>query len=254
MAKTNTGLVAYAEAQLGKPYWYGCYGQKSTKELYSYKKKQYPVQYQWACPSGQLGIKVHDCVGLIKGYLWCDSATDNAPHYAASQDVSANGMLDKCKEKGPIGSMPDIPGILVFLPHHVGVYIGNGYVVEAKGHAYGVVKTKLKGRGWTHWGKCPFITYTDTKPAATPKPTTTKPVEQFNPNYRNGKRYKVNVKTGSHLMLRKGAGTDKEIILKLPKGTEAIWYGYYIVIDGKTWKKVVAKGKTGWVCADGYLV
>lgn len=52
-------------------------------------------------------------------------------------------MLDKCTVKGSISSMPDIPGILVFLPGHVGVYIGNGYVIEVKGHAYGVVKTKL---------------------------------------------------------------------------------------------------------------
>lgn len=169
MAKTNTGLVEYAKAQLGKPYWYGCTGQKSTKDLYAYKKRQYPKQYTWSCPANQLGIKVHDCVGLIKGYLWCDSPTSTTVHYNASQDVSANGMLEKCKQKGTISTMPDIPGILVFLPGHVGVYIGGGYVIEAKGHAYGVVKTKLAGRGWKSWGKCPWITYEETSD----KPKTT---------------------------------------------------------------------------------
>lgn len=38
---------------------------------------------------------------------------------------------------------------------------------QARGHAYGVVKTKLTGRGWTRWGKCPWITYTSAdKPSA----------------------------------------------------------------------------------------
>ena len=26
---------------------------------------------------------------------------------------------------------------------------------------YGCVKTKIKGRGWTHWYKLPFIDYND---------------------------------------------------------------------------------------------
>ena len=55
--------------------------------------------------------------------------------------------------------MPELPGVLVFSSQHVGVYIGNGYVIEARGHAYGVVKTKLSSRGWKSWGKCPFIEY-----------------------------------------------------------------------------------------------
>lgn len=182
MAKTNTGLVAYAKAQLGRPYWYGCFGQTSTPALYTSKKKQYPQQYQWPCsnnqsgtsPAKQLGVKVHDCVGLIKGYLWCSSA-EGAPTYKASQDVSANGMLSVCKKKGKIGTMPDVPGVLVFLPGHVGVYIGGGYVIEAKGHRYGVVKTALKGRGWTDWGYCPWITYEEKKATTTTpaKPATT---------------------------------------------------------------------------------
>ena len=30
MSKTNTGLVAYAKAQLGKPYWWETFGQKAS--------------------------------------------------------------------------------------------------------------------------------------------------------------------------------------------------------------------------------
>ena len=44
---------------------------------------------------------------------------------------------------------------------HVGYTVGGGYAVEWRGFAYGCVKTKIKGRGWTHWYKLPFIDYND---------------------------------------------------------------------------------------------
>ena len=43
--------------------------------------------------------------------------------------------------------------------YDIGVYIGNGEVVEAMGTRYGVVKTKLEGARWTHWLKIPYISY-----------------------------------------------------------------------------------------------
>lgn len=42
---------------------------------------------------------------------------------------------------------------------HVGVYIGGGYVIEAMGTKYGVVKTEVEGRGWSGWCKLPYLTY-----------------------------------------------------------------------------------------------
>lgn len=159
--KTAKGLVEYAQAQLGLPYWYGTFGQKATAELYAAKKKQYPELYKsWNDFPTQYGKRVHDCVGLIKGYLWSDTTT-STPKYNSSQDVSANGMLARCKENGSISSMPDIPGVLVFMDGHVGVYIGGGFVIEARGHQYGVVKTALRSRPWKWWGKCPWIDYSD---------------------------------------------------------------------------------------------
>ena len=46
---------------------------------------------------------------------------------------------------------------------HVGIYIGNGEVIEAKGHAYGVVKTKLEARPWKNYGKLKWIEYLEDK-------------------------------------------------------------------------------------------
>ena len=173
-AKTAKGLVEYARKMLGKGYWYGTFGQTATETLYRDKKRQYPSYYDsskyrtdW---KGQYGERVHDCVGLIKGYLWSASATA-APKYNAAQDVSANGMLRACKEKGKIGTIPDVVGVLVFMDGHVGVYEGNGNVIEARGHDYGVVRTKLAARPWTDWGKCPYLDYGDAVKETVTKPT-----------------------------------------------------------------------------------
>lgn len=161
MLKTAKGLVEYAKAQLGRPYWYGSFGQAGSKSFYEQKKRQYPDQYTWDYDG--ITEKVHDCVGLIKGYLWCDSPEDTTPTYNAAQDMDADMMWDACKIKGPMDSMPDIPGVLVFKKGHVGVYLGNGEVEEARTRSHGVVRTKLNERGWTGWGYHPDITYEEPK-------------------------------------------------------------------------------------------
>lgn len=160
MSKTNTGLVDYCKAQLGRPYWMGTFGQTASAALLAQKRRQLPVYYSAADFPSQYGQRVHDCIGLIKGYIWSDTP-DSAPVYASNgcPDIDEADMYVRCKEKGTIGTIPEIPGILVFFQGHVGVYIGGGEVIEARGHAWGVVKTQLKNRPWNKWGKCPYITY-----------------------------------------------------------------------------------------------
>ena len=173
MTKTNTGLVEYALTQLGKPYWWGTFGQTASAALLTQKRAQYPEYYTADDFESQFGKRVHDCVGLIKGYLWCDTP-DSEPIYNAAQDVAVSGLFMACPESGSIGTMPDLPGVCVFMRDmsHVGVYIGGGYVIEATGHARGVVKTKLAGRGWALWGKPRWISYTDAATPAQPAQTT----------------------------------------------------------------------------------
>lgn len=156
--KTNLGLVEYCKAQLGKPYWYGTFGQIATENLLRQKSAQYPTQYKWTDFIEQYGQKVHDCVGLIKGYLWSENL-NSTPIYNSKQDKDVNGMKANCVESGNIKSIPELPGVLVFMNGHVGIYLGNGYVIEARGHLYGVVKTKLKDRPWTEWGKLRWLEY-----------------------------------------------------------------------------------------------
>lgn len=174
MTKTNTGLVEYALAQLGRPYWWGTFGQTASAALLAQKRTQYPERYTADDFESQFGQKVHDCVGLIKGYRWCDTP-DSEPAYKSVQDVAVSGLYMSCPESGSIDTMPDIPGVCVFMRDmsHVGVYVGGGDVVEATGHARGVVKTKLAGRGWGLWGKPRWISYEAAATPAQPAQTAT---------------------------------------------------------------------------------
>jgi cell wall-associated NlpC family hydrolase len=107
-----------------------------------------------------MGVKVHDCIGLIKGYMWCKDPEDTKPVYAQGYpDVSADMQLNRSKRKGDIKTLPEVPGVLVFMKGHVGVYLGNGEVIEARGHKFGVVITKLNERAWKNWGYVDEIQY-----------------------------------------------------------------------------------------------
>lgn len=166
--KTGQGLADYAIAQLGRPYWWGTFGQRATPALLAQKRQQYPEaygSYGSECAK-HYGERVHDCVGLIKGYLW-SAGVDSVPMYNSCQDVTAAGLYSACSKTGAIASLPEEKGVCVFMKDlsHVGVYVGGGEVVEAMGHAYGVVKTKLSGRGWAYWSKPRWISYEAAAPA-----------------------------------------------------------------------------------------
>lgn len=161
--KNNAGLVLYAKAQVGLPYWYGTFGQTASPTLLNSKRKQYPSYYKSTDFNTQYNKRVHDCVGLIKGYLWSDTTTSK-PKYNAYQDVSAAGMYKNSTTKGDMSTFPAINGTLVYKKSgnrisHVGIYCVDGYVYEAKGHKYGVVKTTYKQTDWVLWSLCPYIEY-----------------------------------------------------------------------------------------------
>lgn len=161
---TNKGLVEHAKKALAEKWGYvwGTFGLTLTKTLLNQKAKQYPSmveKYRTFIEKHWLGGKTADCVGLIKSYMWYE---DGKVKYDSKTDVNANDMYRLAKEKGAINTIPEVPGICLWKQGHIGVYIGNGEVIEAHGTSYGVIQTPLRGKGatpWTHWLKCPFITY-----------------------------------------------------------------------------------------------
>ena len=166
MCKNNIELVAFAREMVGQVYWYGTYGQVGNAKLLSECAKRYPQQYskkriETAKARGDFGKRVMDCSGLIKNYLMSKHGSSMPPEYDATYDLSANVFHSRASEKGSIGSMPEIIGLGLWKNNHVGVYIGGGKCIEAKGFDYGVVESDLANTAFTEWFKIPFIEYVE---------------------------------------------------------------------------------------------
>ena len=179
---TNEHFMAFCEKMLGQPYWFGTCLYKATNSLLSRKTNQYSssyaasrtVRYKKDIAANKV---VADCIGAIKGYAWTGGgigvmeaigtdATYNSKYGSnGCPDKGANSMFTYAKSKGmdwgTIGTLPEIVGLALYKSGHVGYYAGNGYAIEWKGFSYGCIKTKVAGRGWTHWYKLPFIQYGD---------------------------------------------------------------------------------------------
>ena len=157
MQRKANDLCSYVSAQLGRPYWLGGFGQEATEDLYRRTQKRLGIDYPDY--KVQLGKKVHDCCGLVKGFFWTPDADSTEYIYRKDvPDLGVDGFFAACTVFGPIRTIPETKGLLVFTGtmSHMGVYIGGGEVVEARGHAYGVVKTKLQDRNWAKWGSLPY--------------------------------------------------------------------------------------------------
>lgn len=161
-------LIAYATAQIGRPYWCGTFGQIASEWLYSYNKKRLPAYYTAADYPSQYGQKVHDCCGLIKGAKWC-ATVNSAPTYIANEDLTVKGLYDSSYPRGAIVNTEQLRnGTLLFRGNfsHVGIY-NNGRVIHALGHAYGVIQQEYRKEDWAYYGELrSWFNYNENMPSA----------------------------------------------------------------------------------------
>ena len=161
-------------------YLWGTFGMKLTDGLITQKAAQYPGRYSKQRQEYLRSLTgdffwAWDCTGLVKGILWGWTGDRSLPFGGAVYekdgipDVTASGWKRYCTDlSADFTSL--IPGEMVFLPGHMGVYIGDGTVIEATlgNGSDGVVYSALSVRGWTEHGKCNFIEYTKEAESVTP--------------------------------------------------------------------------------------
>ena len=163
--KNNLDLVKWSEfaADKGWGYVWGTYGTVLSDSFLESKITQYPEEVggnEEFIRANWLGKRTADCVGLIKGYSWYDTTSQSTILVSNGMpDIGADDMYNNATEKGTIDTISEIPGLAVWKEGHIGVYIGNGEVVEAYGTTTGVIRSQLSNGGWTHWLKIPYITY-----------------------------------------------------------------------------------------------
>lgn len=167
VTKNNLDLVQWAmEAQkAGWGYVYGTYGNVFDQAMFDFKLEQYPDEvggHEDFIRQNWLGRRTADCVGLIKGYGWLDPETKEVNYGTNGMpDIGADTMYENATEKGTIDTIPEIPGLAVWHEGHIGIYIGNGKVVQAANTTAGVILTNLSDTAWTHWLKVPYISYVE---------------------------------------------------------------------------------------------
>lgn len=162
--KTPDGLVEYARAQLGAPYWQDAYGQTATLGLLNNMSWKHPGVIKKEEYLGDLGRKVFDDAGLIKGYLW-SSSIDARPRYDHERNWTAAEIYANSKTKGRVEGCNTLKnGTLLYRGEsedkidHIGVYSEKGMVYHAKDREHGVVAEPFIKEDWSYWSDLPEYT------------------------------------------------------------------------------------------------
>ena len=118
-----------------------------------------------------IGHMVADCSGLFSwafkqlgGYMYHGSDTMYRKYCTNKGELNKGKRNDGAYLK---------PGTAVFVWNgkkysHVGLFIGNGTVIEAMGTIKGVTTSKVTASKWTHWGELKGVDYSNSTPVPDP--------------------------------------------------------------------------------------
>ena len=161
-ASVRDRFVAYAAEQVanGSIYVLGAQGQTGsaiTEKWIQYREHDKASNYKRAIAfwkkqleQGFAALRAYDCSGLVVAFLLAEGLiggdlTANGLYYTACDTIEKAGLA---------------AGDLVFKKYtassrvyHVGIYMGDGTVVHAKGRDYGVVCEDIAKTGWNRFGQ-----------------------------------------------------------------------------------------------------
>lgn len=161
-------FIRQARTVDGQGYVYGMRGKDSpcTIAMLRSKDKQYGAKlgkgyyhkdgdYTKGKCARWLGKFATDCSGLVRWAYWRLTNVDFSK--------SADGLFRECTQRGTMDTFEPQAGVLLFKANsagrktHVGIYTGEGNVLQAGGVIYGIKEEPMKS-GWTHWGIISWMT------------------------------------------------------------------------------------------------
>lgn len=184
------------------------------------------------------GHWVTDCSGMF--HYWFSKLGSSIPH-------GSNSIWDKsCTDKGTLkgGKRTDgqilKPGTAVFTSsgerhNHIGLYAGDGIVIEAQGAQAGVTTTKISNSKWTHWGELKGVSY-DGQDDSGGEPEV--------------KKVTATVvlpagASGNSVNMRTKASTGAALVDRIPVGSTV-----QVLSDEGAWCHIQYAGKTGWMMSN----
>lgn len=224
----------------GWGYIWGKSGQVWTARDQSNATRETTIKYgaQW------IGKRVSDCSGM---FVWAFKQYEMKIFHGSNtiwkSYCAKQGKLMKGKRADGYKLRP---GTAVFLTdannnrHHIGLYIGEGMCIEAKGTRYGVVKSDISH--WDEWGELKDVDYSEYPDE--------KEGEPMNPTLRRSDRGedvkrlqdKLN-EYGYRLTVDGVFGSGTEHAVK------AFQQGHFLTVDGivgpKTWDALYANNGGG---------
>ena len=222
-------------------YIYGTWGTTWTKAKQEASTREMTVKYG----SKWIGKTVTDCSGLLRRALyWLGEEIVHHARYQYTQYCTNKGHLVNGRKED--GTIP-LPGTAVFLKgskeniHHVGVYVGNDTVIEAKGTIYGVVTSHLNH--WDYWGELKMVDYSD---AASLENSEIIIQEDTTDDSTAGTIFKAVVNNPNRWLNVRTAGSGSApVAFQIEKGTTVE------VLDAgePDWWWIRYNGKTGWASA-----
>lgn len=103
----------------------------------------------WAYVYGGTSPGAVDCSGLIWTYNGVGGSRCDMMGASPCTGSVSNGI-------------PNIHGLGLYQPGHVGVYVGSGMAVDARNEYYGVCYESAYGKSWTNWFYVSGVSYPDT--------------------------------------------------------------------------------------------
>lgn len=187
-----------------------------------------------------IGHKVADCSGLFSwafkqlgGYMYHGSDTMFRKYCTESGELKKGQRADGQELE---------PGTAVFVWNgkkygHVGLYIGNGTVIEAMGTKNGVTTSKVTATKWTHWGKLKSVAYDGSAAAEPAAPAADSGTEtKWRPTIRKGSKGAV-VKEMQEMLQKLGynlgiCGIDGDYGTATAAAVRAFQSDNRLVVDG----------------------
>lgn len=224
MTSNEEKVVTWLNDKIGDYYIWGSTGYVLTKSKLDELITQYPNYVSYSKNSKAIGHRVWDCASLVRYAM---------KQVGISMVSGATSQWKKTKwaRKGTIDQLPKDQVACLYrwtgsVMQHTGIYLGNGYVIDARGSSAGVIKSKLSSYPWTHFGQ----------PQGLIKKEQTN--EVISVNY----QAKVIADSGSTVRMRSAPSKEASVSATIALGTIVD-----VVEEAEGWCGIVYNGQKGYM-------